>query len=92
MIINIFEFEGSSKVFNKAFDASSVSDFVGGNINILYLASIGKMLSLVITFLISSTPNVLIFSDVTTLISGCSRMSLELNNKWDEKAFAWSIK
>ena len=50
------------------------------------------MLSLVITFLISSTPNVLIFSDVTTLISGCSRMSLELNNKLDEKAFAWSIK
>ena len=46
------------------------------------------MLSLVITFLISSTPNVLIFSDVTTLISGCSRMSLELNNKLDEKAFA----
>ena len=27
--------------FNRAFDASSVSDFVGGNINILYLASIG---------------------------------------------------
>ena len=36
VIIKILDSDGSSRVFNNAFDASSVRDLSGGKINILY--------------------------------------------------------
>ena len=79
MLNNGVFFDGSSIVFNSAFDASSVKDFSGGNMTTLYLPSIGERLSCVITVLISSTPNVRRLSDSTIFISGWASIDSLLN-------------
>jgi hypothetical protein len=68
--MKMLDSEGSSNVFSNAFDASSVRDFTGGNITILYLPSTGTNPSFSIIFLISSTPKVFKFSEETIFISG----------------------
>ena len=86
--MKILDSEGSSNVFNNAFEASSVRDFTGGNITILYLPSIGTKPSFSMTFLISSTPRVFKFSENTTLMSGCYLSSSVSNKILEPNIFA----
>ena len=86
--MKMLDSEGSSNVFNNAFDASSVRDFTGGNITILYFPSTGTKPSFSMIFRISSTPRVFKFSDATTFISGCSISSSESNKTFEPNIFA----